>query len=91
MNSKELASAVAEKARITKTDAALAVDAVFEAIGQALVAGEEVRVPGFGIFSVKDRAARTGINPATHEKIEIPASKAVAFKAAKNLKEIVAK
>lgn len=91
MNSKELASAVAEKARITKTDAALAVDAVFEAIGQALVAGEEVRVPGFGIFSVKDRAARVGINPATHEKIDIPASKAVAFKAAKNLKEIVAK
>lgn len=87
MNSKELAGIVADKARLTKKDAEIAVEAAFDAIGQALVAGEEVRIPGFGIFSVKERAARQGINPSTRESIEIPASKAVGFKVSKNLKD----
>lgn len=62
-----------------------AVDAVLEAIAGALKAGENVTIPGFGTFAVKTRAARKGINPATKEVIDIPAKKAVVFKAGKGL------
>lgn len=87
MNTKDLAGVVAEQARLTKKNAEVAINATFVAIGEALVAGEEVRIPGFGTFVVKERAARTGLNPATGEKIEIKESKAVGFKASKNLKD----
>lgn len=87
MNTKDLAGVVAEQARLTKKNAEVAINATFVAIGEALVAGEEVRIPGFGTFVVKERAARTGLNPSTREKIEIKEFKAVGFKASKNLKD----
>lgn len=72
---------------LTKKQASDAVDAVFEAIQSYLEDGDRVQVSGFGSFSVAERAARTGRNPATGESIQIPASKNAKFKAAKNLKE----
>ncbi len=87
MNKVELIEKVAAEARLTKKDAQAAVEAVFDSVLEALVAGDEVKVAGFGSFAVKERAARVGINPTTKEKIEIPAMKAVAFKAAKPAKD----
>ncbi len=87
MNKTELVKAVAEKAELTQSVAGEAVNAVIEVIVEALANGEEVAVPGFGAFKVIDRAARTARNPQTGEAIEIAASKAVAFKVSKTLKE----
>lgn len=89
MTKSELITAVAEKANLSKKDAESAVSAVTEAITEALADGDKVSLVGFGTFSVKDRAARTGINPLTKEKIEIAASKAPAFKAGSVLKDAV--
>ena len=72
-----------------KKQAEQAVDAVFDTIVKSLSSGEEVKVPGFGIFRVAKSAARTGVNPKTGEKIKIPASVKPKFKAAKALKEAV--
>ena len=83
----ELVVAVAEKAGVTKRDAEAVVNALLAEIEKALVAGEEVKLSGFGIFAKKERKAREGSNPATHEKITIAASKTVAFKPSKALKE----
>lgn len=91
MNKTELVAAVAAKAEISKKDAEAAVSATVEAITEALADGEKVALVGFGTFDVKERAARTGLNPRTKEKIEIPASKAPAFKAGKALKDAVNK
>lgn len=87
MNKVELVELVAEKAHLTKKDAAVAVDAVFDGMVEALVKGDEVRVAGFGTVAVKTRKARKGVNPSTHEEMEIPASKVVTLKVAKVLKE----
>ncbi len=87
MNKAELIAAVAEKTGLSKKDADKAVSAVFESVKDALVAGDKVAVFGFGTFEVRERAARTGLNPQTKQKIQIAASKAPAFKAAKALKE----
>jgi DNA-binding protein HU-beta len=87
MNKAELVLAVAEKAEVSKRDAEAVVDAVVEEIEKALVKGENVKISGFGIFEKKQRAAREGTNPATQQKIKIPASNGVAFKASKALKE----
>ena len=89
MNKTELVAAVAAKAEISKKDAEAAVTATFDAITAALAEGDKVALVGFGTFAVKDRAARTGLNPQTKEKIEIAASKAPAFKAGKALKDAV--
>jgi DNA-binding protein HU-beta len=89
MNKTELINAVAEKAELTKKDAAKAVDAVFEAITTALKNGDKVQLIGFGNFEVRERAARKGRNPQTGEEIDIPASKQPAFKPGKALKEAV--
>ena len=89
MNKTELVAAVAAKAEISKTDAEAAVTATFDAITAALAEGDKVALVGFGTFAVKERAARTGLNPQTKEKIEIAASKAPAFKAGKALKDAV--
>ena len=86
---KDLAEKVAESADLTKNKATEAVNAVFEAISETLKDGGEVSISGFGKFEVTERAARQGVNPATGEKIEIAASKAPKFKAAKALKEAV--
>ena len=88
-NKKNLADVVAEKHDLTKKEAAEIVDLVFDTITDALKDGEKVDVTGFGKFEVKTRAARTGINPQTKEKIEIPASKVPGFKASKVLKDSV--
>ena len=64
-------------------------DGVFEAIGEALANGEEVRLAGFGTFGARSRAARTGRNPQTGEVLSIPASKTPSFKAGKALKDAV--
>ena len=85
MNKTELINAIAEKANITKVDAKNALDATIEAIGGALAANDKVALLGFGTFSVSEKGARTGINPRTKEKIEIPARKAVKFKAGAEL------
>lgn len=91
MNKTDLVAAVAAKAEISKKDADAAVSAVVEAITEALAEGDKVSLVGFGTFDVKERAARTGLNPRTKETIEIPASKAPAFKAGKALKDAVNK
>jgi DNA-binding protein HU-beta len=87
MNKNELVGVVAEKATITKAQAAEAVDAVFEGIAAALKAGEEVRLVGFGTFAVSQRKASTGRNPATGAEINIPASNQAKFKPGKGLKD----
>ena len=91
MNKTELISAVAEKAGLSKKDSEKAVSAAFEAITEALVAGEKVSVVGFGSFDVRLRAERTGLNPATRQEITIPASRTPVFTAGKALKDAVAK
>ncbi len=89
MTKKELIDVVAEKTGSTKVSAKETVDVVFAAISEELAKGETVDLSGFGKFTVKERAARKGVNPATGESIEIAASKAVSFKVAKALKESV--
>lgn len=89
LNKKALAEAICEKLDITKKDAEMAVSTVFETIVNAIANGDKVDVAGFGKFEITERAARTGINPATREKIQIPATKAPKFKAAKAFKEAV--
>lgn len=89
MNKNELVASVAEKAEISKKDAEAAVKAVTEVITEALAEGDKVALVGFGTFSVKERAARTGINPRTKETVEIPAAKVPAFKAGSALKDAV--
>ena len=91
MNKAELVAAVAEKTALSKKDSEKAVNAAFEAITEALVAGEKVQLVGFGSFETKERNARIGRNPRTKEEIEIPASRVPAFKAGKALKDAVAK
>lgn len=85
MNKTELINAIAEKANLTKVDAKAALDACLEAVGEALVKNDKVTLIGFGTFSVAEKGARTGINPKTKAKIEIPARKAVKFKAGAEL------
>lgn len=89
MNKTELVAAVAAKAEISKADAAKAVAATFDAITEALADGDKVALVGFGTFAVKERAARTGVNPATGAKIEIAAAKVPGFKAGAALKDAV--
>ena len=86
MNKNELAQQVAGKGDVDQSTAREAVEAVFEVIAAELESGGEVSVSGFGKFSVSDRSARQGVNPATGEKIQIPASKAAKFSAASGLK-----
>lgn len=90
MNKTDLINQVSELSGLSKKDAGKAVDAVFEAIGEALQNGDKVQLVGFGNFEVRERQARKGRNPQTGEEIEIAASKIPAFKPGKQLKEIVA-
>ena len=89
MNKNELVAAVVDAANLPKADAVAAVDAVFESITDALKSGDEVRLVGFGTFSVAHRAASEGRNPRTGEKITIKASNQPRFKAGKGLKDAV--
>ena len=87
MNKTELIAAMAEKSELTKKDAGAALEAFTAAVEDALKAGDKVQLVGFGTFEVKERAARTGINPQTKQPVEIAASKSPAFKAGKALKD----
>ena len=89
MNKTQLIEAVAAKADIKKKDAEAAVNAVTEAIAEALKAGDKVQLVGFGTFEVKERAAREGRNPKTGETIKIDASKRPVFSAGKALKDAI--
>lgn len=89
MNKNDLIAAVANNSGLSKADAGKAVDGVFDAITSALKGGSEVRLVGFGTFSVSNRAATTGRNPRTGDTIQIPASKQPKFKAGKGLKSAV--
>jgi DNA-binding protein HU-beta len=89
MNKNDLIAEVAETAGMSKADATKAVDCVLDAITGALKKGDEVRLVGFGTFTVAKRAASEGRNPRTGEKIKIPASKRPKFTAGKALKDAV--
>ena len=89
MNKVEFIAAVSTKANITKKDATVAVNAVLETITETLAKGESVAFVGFGSFNVKDRAARMSKIPGSTRVIEVPAKKAVSFKAGKDLKTSV--
>ena len=89
MNKNDLVSAVASSTAMSKADSAKAVEGVFDAISSALSSGGDVRIVGFGTFSVVNRKATTGRNPRTGQAIQIPASKQPKFKAGKGLKDAV--
>ncbi len=89
MNKAEFISAVAEAAGMSKVDAARAVDAYADVVSKTLKSGDTVTLVGFGVFEVRERAARTGRNPRTGETLEIAASKTPSFKAGKALKDAV--
>ncbi|MBV7264576.1 HU family DNA-binding protein [Erythrobacter ani] len=89
MNKNDLITAVAETSGLSKNDAAGAVEGVFEAITKSLSNGDEVRLVGFGTFSVARRKASTGRNPRTGEPMTIKASNQPKFKAGKGLKDAV--
>lgn len=89
MNKNELIGAVADLSGLSKTDATKAVEGVFEAVTAALKSGDEVRLVGFGTFSVAKRKASTGRNPRTGEPMKIKASSQPKFKAGKGLKDAV--
>ena len=89
MNKQELILQVADMSGLTKNDASSAVEAVFGCISGALKKGDEVRLVGFGTFSVSKRKASTGRNPRTGEPMTIAASSQPKFKAGKGLKDSV--
>jgi DNA-binding protein HU-beta len=89
MNKNDLISAVADASGLSKGDATKAVEAVFDSVTGALAKGDEVRLVGFGTFSVAKRKASTGRNPRTGEPMSIKASAQPKFKAGKGLKDAV--
>ena len=89
MNKNDLIVAVSGSAGLSKADSAKAVDSVFDSIASTLSRGNDVRLVGFGTFSVANRKASEGRNPRTGERIHIPASKQAKFKAGKALKDAV--
>lgn len=89
MNKTELITQVAQKSDLTKKDAEKAVKSVFEAISDSLKKGDKVQIIGFGTFEVRQRKAREGRNPRNSEIIQIAASNTPAFKAGKQLKDLV--
>ncbi len=91
MNRNDLIAKVADQTDFSKADANRTVDSIFNAIEQALTSGDEVRLVGFGTFSVIHRAASTGRNPRTGEPMQIPASIRPKFKPGKGLKDSVNK
>ncbi len=91
MNKTELVSTVAKDTGLSRVDAGRALDATIAAIEKTLKAGGEVSITGFGKFSVANRAARRGVNPATGERIRIKASRAPKFSAGATLKDAVAR
>jgi len=89
MNKTEFIAAFAENAGMPKTEANKALNAFIETVTKALTDGDKVQLVGFGTFEVRERAGRIGKNPRTGEDINIPATKAPAFKAGKALKDAI--
>ena len=89
MNKTELIDKIAAGAGISKADAKKALDATTNVLKEALVAGDKIQLVGFGTFSVSERPAREGINPATKEKIQIAAKKVAKFKAGAELADAI--
>ena len=87
MNKSELIEEIASEAKLSKADAARALEATISAITEGLKNGESITIIGFGTFMVRESKARTGRNPRTGESIEIDASKRPSFKAGKALKD----
>ena len=91
MTKEDFVKVIAEKAEMTKKQAALALNSALAAISEALKKGDKITLIGFGTFSVRQKKARTGINPRTQQKIKIPATKVPVFKPGSKLKESVKK
>ena len=89
MNKTELIEKVAVGANLSKADAKKALEATLDAIKNALIEGDKIQLIGFGTFSVSERPAREGINPATKEKITIAAKKVAKFKAGAELADAI--
>ena len=89
MNKTELVNAISAAAELSKADSKKALDATLDAIANALKEGDKVALLGFGTFAVNERPARTGINPATKEKIELAAKKVIKFKAGAELADSI--
>lgn len=87
----DFVNTLVDKVGLARRQAAEAFDAIFDAITASLKSGDTAKVPGFGSFTLSERAARKGRNPATGESIKIKASKSVRFRAGKELKEAVNK
>lgn len=87
MNKNDLVQKIADRTGLGKNEATKAIDGVFDAITDALKAGDEVRLTGFGVFAVTNRAAGKGRNPQTGAVIEIKASRQPKFRAGKQLKD----
>lgn len=88
-NISELATKVAEEQGLTKAQAKAVVEAIFKAVTDIALAGEETSIPGFGKFKVKETAAREGRNPATGAAVKIAAAKKLTFTPAKALKDVL--
>ncbi len=91
MNKTELIDKIAASAEITKAQAKAALEATTNALKEALIQGDKIQLVGFGTFSVSERPAREGINPATKEKIQIAAKKVAKFKAGAELSDALNK
>ena len=91
MNKTEWIDKIAAGAGISKADSKKALDATVNALKEALIAGDKIQLVGFGTFSVNERPAREGINPATKEKIQIAAKKVAKFKAGAELADALNK
>lgn len=91
MNKTELIDKIAAGAEITKAQAKASLEATTNALKEALIAGDKIQLVGFGTFSINERPAREGINPATKEKIQIAAKKVAKFKAGAELADAINK
>lgn len=89
MNKSELIAAMADKAGLSKKDAEKALAAFIDSVSEELKAGKKVQLVGFGTYEIRERAARTGVNPRTGDQIKIAASKAPVFKAGKAFKDAI--
>ncbi len=89
MNKLDLVRSAVDRLELSRRDAVALVDGLFDDIQAAVIAGEAVKIPGFGQFKVRDRAARMARNPATGEQVKVPAKRVFKFLPAKALKEAV--
>lgn len=89
LSKKDFIDEMAKRCEITKVDATEMYEDVFSVLHDLLCEGNDVAIPNIGKFEIKERGERVGRNPATGESVVIPAKKALAFKASKNLKEAV--